>query len=39
VTLNEWFPPFRLFKKAVPDVAFVLYELGMEQVTGRRTVE
>lgn len=39
VTLNEWFPPFRLFDEAVEDVEFVVYELGLEQVTGRRTVE
>lgn len=38
-TLNEWFPPFYLFDEAVPDVEFVLYELGLERVTGRRTVE
>jgi len=36
-TLNEWFPPFRLFDEAVEDVAFTLYELGMESVVGRRT--
>ena len=38
-TLNEWFPPFRLFDEAIEDVEFVCYELGLEQVTGRRTVE
>lgn len=38
-TLNEWFPPFRLYDEAVEDVEFVLYELRMEEVTGRRTVD
>ncbi|MFT4882855.1 MAG: nitroimidazol reductase NimA-like FMN-containing flavoprotein [Natronomonas sp.] len=38
-TLDEWFPPFRLFDEAVADVEFTLYELRMESVTGRRTVE
>jgi nitroimidazol reductase NimA-like FMN-containing flavoprotein (pyridoxamine 5'-phosphate oxidase superfamily) len=37
-TLNEWFPPFRLFDEAVGDVEFSLYELGMETVVGRKTV-
>jgi hypothetical protein len=36
-TLNEWFPPFRLFDEPVEDVGFVLYELGMDAVVGRRT--
>ncbi len=38
-TLNEWFPPFRLFDEAVESVGFSLYELEMESVTGRKTVE
>jgi len=38
-TLNEWFPPFRLFDETVDDVEFALYELGMETVVGRRTVD
>jgi nitroimidazol reductase NimA-like FMN-containing flavoprotein (pyridoxamine 5'-phosphate oxidase superfamily) len=38
-TVNEWFQPFRLFDEAVVDVEFSLYELGMETVTGRRTVD
>ncbi|TKX83695.1 pyridoxamine 5'-phosphate oxidase family protein [Halorubrum sp. SS5] len=38
-TLNEWFPPFRLFDEAVEDVAFTLYELEMETVIGRATVD
>lgn len=38
-TLNEWFPPFRLFDEAVEDVTFTLYELTMESVVGRRTDE
>jgi nitroimidazol reductase NimA-like FMN-containing flavoprotein (pyridoxamine 5'-phosphate oxidase superfamily) len=37
-TLNDWFPPFRLFDEAVDDVSFALYELEMETVVGRRTV-
>jgi nitroimidazol reductase NimA-like FMN-containing flavoprotein (pyridoxamine 5'-phosphate oxidase superfamily) len=38
-TLDEWFQPFRLFDEAVESVAFSLYELEMETVVGRRTVE
>jgi hypothetical protein len=38
-TLNEWFPPFRLFDEAVEDVAFTLYEFDPESVVGRRTVD
>jgi nitroimidazol reductase NimA-like FMN-containing flavoprotein (pyridoxamine 5'-phosphate oxidase superfamily) len=38
-TLNEWFQPFRLFDEAIENVGFTLYELGMESVTGRETVE
>ena len=38
-TLNEWFPPFRLFDEAVENVGLSLYELEMESVTGRKTVE
>ena len=38
-TLNDWFPPFRLFDETVADVEFSLYELGMDSVVGRRTVE
>jgi hypothetical protein len=38
-TLNEWFPPFRLFDEAVEDVEFTLYELDMESVVGRRTAD
>lgn len=37
-TLNDWFPPFRLFDEAVGDVEFSLYELRMEAVIGRKTV-
>ena len=36
-TLNERFQPFRLFDEAVENVAFSLYELGMETVIGRKT--
>jgi nitroimidazol reductase NimA-like FMN-containing flavoprotein (pyridoxamine 5'-phosphate oxidase superfamily) len=38
-TRDEWFPPFRLFGESVDDVDFRLYELGMDAVTGRETVE
>ena len=38
-TLEEWFPPFRLFDEAVEDVEFVLYELRIESVIGRKTIE
>jgi nitroimidazol reductase NimA-like FMN-containing flavoprotein (pyridoxamine 5'-phosphate oxidase superfamily) len=38
-TLNEWFQPFRLFDEAVESVEFSLYDLGMETVIGRKTVE
>jgi len=37
-TLNEWFPPFRLFDESVDEVEFTLYELEMRSVVGRRTV-
>jgi nitroimidazol reductase NimA-like FMN-containing flavoprotein (pyridoxamine 5'-phosphate oxidase superfamily) len=37
--LDEWFPPFRLFDEAVEAVEFHLYQLEMEAVTGRETVE
>jgi len=37
-TLNEWFPPFRLFDEAVEDVEMTVYELVMESVVGRRSV-
>lgn len=38
-TINEWFQPFRLFDEPVEDVEFSLYELRMETVIGRKTVE
>lgn len=38
-TLNEWFPPFRLFDEAIEDVEFVLYELEMNTAIGRKTAE
>jgi nitroimidazol reductase NimA-like FMN-containing flavoprotein (pyridoxamine 5'-phosphate oxidase superfamily) len=38
-TLNKWFQPFRLFDEAVEGVEFSLYELQMETVIGRKTVE
>lgn len=38
-TINEWFQPFRLFDEAVESVGFSLYELAMETVIGRKTVE
>ncbi|WP_408958499.1 pyridoxamine 5'-phosphate oxidase family protein [Natrinema sp. 74] len=38
-TLNEWFPPFRLFDEAVEDVEFALYELEPASVTGRVTID
>jgi nitroimidazol reductase NimA-like FMN-containing flavoprotein (pyridoxamine 5'-phosphate oxidase superfamily) len=37
-TLNQWFPPFRLFDEAVGDVSFSLYELEMDTVIGREQV-
>lgn len=37
-TLNEWFPPFRLFDESVESVTFALYELRMDAVIGRTTV-
>lgn len=37
--LNEWFQPFRLFDEAVDRVGFSLYDLEMETVVGRQTVE
>ncbi len=38
-TLNEWFPPFRLFDEAIGDVEFVLYELEVVTALGRTTIE
>ena len=38
-TLNEWFPPFRLFDETVQEIEFSLYELRMETVVGRQTIE
>jgi nitroimidazol reductase NimA-like FMN-containing flavoprotein (pyridoxamine 5'-phosphate oxidase superfamily) len=38
-TVNEWFQPFRLFDEAVENVEFALYELRMETVIGRQTIE
>ena len=38
-TLNEWFQPFRLFDEPIEEVEFSLYQLEMDAVTGRRTVE
>jgi hypothetical protein len=37
-TLNEWFPPFRLFDEAVERVDFTLWALEIETVVGRQTV-
>jgi hypothetical protein len=37
--LNELFQPFRVFDEPVEAVAFSVYELEMETVTGRSTVE
>jgi len=36
-TLNDWFPPFRVFDEATEEVAFTLYELVPESVVGRTT--
>lgn len=35
--VNERFEPFRLFDEGVEDVEAVVYELELEEVTGRRT--
>jgi hypothetical protein len=37
--INARFQPFRLFGEPLPELSFELYELGMETVVGRRTVE
>jgi len=37
-TVNDWFPPFRLFDEAVEDVSFALYALEPDSVVGRETV-
>lgn len=37
--INEWFPAFRLFDEAIENVGFTLYELQMEAVVGRETIE
>ncbi len=36
---NELFPPFHLFDEAIEDVEFALYELDMDTVVGRKSVE
>lgn len=38
-TINEWFPPFRLFDESVESVEFSLYEIRLAAVIGRKTVE
>ncbi|GAA0526754.1 hypothetical protein SAMN04488066_10257 [Halorubrum aquaticum] len=38
-TVNEWFQPFRLFDEAVESVEFSLYDLRMQTVIGRKTVD
>lgn len=38
-TINEWFQPFRLFDEAIEDVELVLYELRMDSIVGRMTIE
>lgn len=38
-TINEWFQPFRLFDERVENIELSIYELRMETVIGRQTVE
>ncbi|NIC00726.1 pyridoxamine 5'-phosphate oxidase family protein [Halobacterium sp. R2-5] len=38
-TLNDWFPPFRVFDEAIESVDFSVYDLAMEAVIGRKTIE
>lgn len=38
-TINEWFPPFRIFDESIENVEFSLYKLEMNEVTGRKTVD
>jgi len=37
-TVNELFPPFRLFDESVKEVEYDIYELRIEELTGRETV-
>lgn len=37
-TLNEWYPPFRVFDETVNNVEFSLWELQMDTVIGRKTI-
>ena len=37
-TMNEQFPPFRVFDEAIEDVEYDLYELEIEELTGRESV-
>jgi nitroimidazol reductase NimA-like FMN-containing flavoprotein (pyridoxamine 5'-phosphate oxidase superfamily) len=38
-TINDWFPPFRLFDEAIEEIEFVLYELEMDVCLGRKTIK
>lgn len=37
--INKWFPPFRVFDEAVENVEFSLWELQMDTVIGRKTID
>lgn len=37
-TLNELFPPFRFFDEDVADVEYDIYELVIEELTGREAI-
>lgn len=37
-TLNELFPPFRLFNESIDDLTYDIYELRIEELTGRESL-
>lgn len=37
--LNRWFPAIRVFDEAIDELDIALYELRIERLTGRETVE
>ena len=37
-TINELFPPFRVFDEEIEDVEYELYELEIEELTGRASI-
>lgn len=38
-TINELFPPFRVFDESIDDIRYDVYELRIEELTGRESIE